>query len=207
MGRRVLSGLLALALAGCAAVASELDKIPRFQMAPRLTYDGFSFARPRHMDWYMRKSEQDHTDVTLRRELFSSSDTHSFYVRVSHGGIERQPSSHEEFADLARSTGQQADYEIERLSYQQTLATRQECWCIRLESVDAVRGSPVAPDRELRMLMRGFRCLHPDLPMTTVDFFFSERGGADELDPKLQAAGEEFLEGVRIERRPSAPAS
>lgn len=195
--------LLLVVLTGCAAL---FDKVRQTDMAPRLSYQSFSFDRPSSWDWYLLRSEEHHTDVTLRRDFWFSSDTHTFYASVGLGGIERQPETHEEFAELARSTGQNAPYEVRTVSYEQRLTTRQNQWCIRVESSHVVVGAPPAPDRELTMILRGYRCLHPAWPKTTLDFFYSERGLPHEIDPKLSAEGEEFLSGVRIDIAPNTPA-
>jgi len=55
--------------------------------------------------------------------------------------------------------------------------------------------------------LRGYRCLHPAFPKTTLDFFYSERGPPEELDPKLYEEGEQILDGVRIDIAPGTPAS
>jgi hypothetical protein len=197
--------LLALALlSGCAAL---FDKVRQPEMAPRLSFQGFSFERPSSWDWYLLRSEAHHTDVTLRRELGSSSETHTFYASVSLGQLEREPATHEAFAELARSTGQKAPYEIRTVTDELQLTTRQNQWCIRFDSSHVAVGAPAAPDRELTMILRGYRCLHPAWPRTTLDFFYSERGLPDEMDPKLSAEGEEFLNGVRIDTAPNTPAS
>ena len=91
------------------------------------------------------------------------------------------------------------------LSIEQALTTQQNQWCIRFESSHVVIGAPPAPDRELTMIVRGYRCLHPTWPKTTLDFFCSERGLSDEINPKLWEEGEEFLNGVRIDITPHTP--
>ncbi len=205
MSTRTSAVFFALAfLAGCAAL---FDKVRQPSMAPRLAYQGFSFDRPSSSDWYLLRSEEDYTHVALRRDVWRPSETHSFFALVSLGGIERQPQSHEEFAELAKSTGQKAPYEIQTVSYEQRLTTRQNQWCIRTDASYVVIGAPVAPDRKLTMIVRGYRCLHPAWPKTTLDFFYSERGLPDEIDPQLSKEGEAFLEGVRIDIAPNTPAS
>jgi hypothetical protein len=183
------------------------DEVRYDNMAPRLEYQGFSFERPPNRQWYFRQSEQTHTSVTLRRDFWVPSDTHTFYAVVEIGEIDRQPASHEEFAELARSEKQNADYEIRTEFYEQRLTTRQNQWCIRFESSYKIPAHPEVPDRELRMILRGYRCLHPAWPERTLNFFYSERGLPDELDPKLSAEGETFLEGVRIDVAPGTPAA
>jgi hypothetical protein len=200
----VVSLLALVLLSGCAAF---LDKVPQPSMAPRLAYQGFSFNRPSSWDWYLLRSEEHYTDVTLRRDFWVPSKTHTFCARVSLGGIERQPETHEDFAELARSTKQNAPYEIRTVSYEQQLTTRQNQWCIRFESTYVVLGAPPAPNSELTMILRGYRCLHPAWPKTTLDFFYSERGLPNEIDAKLSSEGEEFLNGVRIDIAPNTPAA
>lgn len=206
MVARVAVGLLAVVTTACVP-ATSFNRIDYFHMTPRLEYQGFSFDRPPGIYWYLLQSEQTHTSATLRREIFSLGETHTFYAMVSLGGIERQPRSPEEFAELARSKGQQAPYDITTRSYEQNLTTRQNQWCIRVDGEYRVAGAPQAPDRELTMIVRGYRCLHPAWPKTTLDFFFSERGLPDELDPKLEQEGEQFLQGVRIDVAPNTPAA
>lgn len=192
-----------LLLSGC---ASLFNKVTYFDMAPRLSYQGFSFNRPSNVNWYLLKSEQNYTDVTLGRDFWSASRTHTFFASVSLGRIDRQPATHDEFAELVRSKGQQAPYEVRTVSYEQSLTTKQNQWCVRFESVHAVFGAPRAPDRELTLIVRGYRCLHPAFPQTTLDFFYSERGLPDEIDPELSREGEDFLDGVRIDIAPNTPA-
>jgi len=190
--------LLALLIAGCVP-AMWFDRIDYFNMEPRLTYKGFSFDRPPNPYWYVLQHEQYSNNATLRRDLAPRSKTHTFYASVSLGSIERQPETHEEFGELVRSKGQHANYEVTTISYEQQLKMRQGQWCTRFDSCHAVRGAPVAPDQELTMTIHGYRCLHPAWPETTLDFFYSERGLPNELDPTLAEEGEKFLEGVRID--------
>jgi hypothetical protein len=203
---RSLSVLLAIVFVGCVPY-HWFDKVGYYNMAPRLEYQGFSFKRPPNRHWYMLQSEQSHTEATLRREVFSFSETHTFYATVALGGIERQPESHEEFAELARSKGQQAPYETTTVSYEQTLTTRQNQWCIRVDGEYSVVGAPQAPERELTMIVRGYRCLHPAWPKTTLDFFFSERGLPDQLNANLLQEGEAFIESIRIDVASNTPAT
>ena len=189
---------------GC---ASDPSVISHLEMAARMSYQGFSFDRPPNRNWFLRRAEEHHTDVLLRRELQPASPTHSFFASVSLSALERQPRSHAEFAELARQTGQTVPYQTTRVSYEQEPMVRQGQWCVRLRSVDTVTGSPAAPDAELTIVIRGFRCLHPAFPKGVLDFFYSERGLAAELDPRLYEEGEEFLDGVRIDVAPDTPAS
>ena len=99
LARRSLVLLVLAFIAGCAAL---FDEVRQPDMAPRLTYQGFSFDRPSSWDWYLLRSEEDYTDVTIRRHFWLPSETHTFYARVSLGGIARQPQSHEEFAESSR---------------------------------------------------------------------------------------------------------
>lgn len=195
----LIAGLLIFG--GCAHL---LNRVPYSRMSPRLAYQGFSFDRPPNSQWYLLRSEESYTAVTLRRE--TDSKTHSFYAKVALASIAREPESHEDFAALLRAEEEphRATYEVRKLSDEQTLATIQNQWCIRFDTIAIVRGAPVAPDDELRMIIRGFRCLHPAFPKTTIDFFYSERGHPSELDPALSDEGERFLQGVHIDvaRRP-----
>jgi hypothetical protein len=201
--RRTILLVAVVLVSGCGILFA---KVRQPNMAPRLSYQGFSFNRPSSWDWYLLSSEEHYNDVTLRRDSWIPSKTHSFYAKVSLGRIERQPETAEEFAELARSTGQKAPYEIRTVSYEQRVTTRQSQWCIRIESSYVVVGAPPAPDQELTMILRGYRCLHPAWPKTTLDFFYSERGLPNEIDPKLSKEGEEFLDGVRIDIAPNTPA-
>lgn len=198
---------LLILLAGAAGCATWFDRINYFNMAPRLEYQGFSFDRPPNPYWYFLQSEQSYTQVVLRRDFFTPSKTHTFYALVGLGQIASQPKTHEEFAELARSPYQRAAYEVRTVSYEQRPTTRQGQWCIRFESSYAAIGAPPAPDRELSMILRGYRCLHPTWPRTTLDFYYSERGLADEMDAELHEEGEQFLNGVRIDVAPGTPAA
>jgi hypothetical protein len=201
---RATRALLALLALGCVPMTA-FDKLPQRSMSPRLAYRGFSFDRPTSPSWYLLQSEQEFTHVTLRRDGLAG-EAHSFYALVSLGAIDRQPASHEEFAELAR-VDQEAPYTVRTVAYEQKLVTRQNQWCMRFDSTHAVLGAPPAPDRELTMVMHGYRCLHPTWEKVTLDFFYSERGVANDLDPALAAEGETFLEGVRIDVAPDTPAS
>jgi hypothetical protein len=193
-----------LIFGGCAQL---LNRVPYSRMSPRLAYQGFSFARPPNGHWYLLRSEESYTAVTLRRD--TDSKTHSFYARVALASIARQPESHEDFAALLRTEEEphRVTYEVRKVSDEQTLTTIQHQWCIRFDKVAIVHGAPVAPDDDLRMIIRGFRCLHPAFPKTTIDFFYSERGRPGEFDPALSEEGERFLQGVRIDVAPGTPAA
>ena len=206
--KRVLSisVFLASALMGCVPY-QWFDRVGYFNMAPRLAYQGFSFDRPPNPRWYMRQSEESHTNVLLRRDLADPTKTHSFYAEVGLRSIEKQPETHAEFAELARVPPEKADYEVEHVAYEQQLTTRQNQWCIRFDSSDLVRGAPSAPKAELTMKVGGYRCLHPAWPKVTLDFYYSERGLPTELSPELADEGETFLNGVRIDIAPDTPAS
>ena len=201
--RLIILSLVALVSTSCAALIGE--RITHFEMASRLEYQGFSFDRPPHSKWYMLRSEQTHTDVTLRRE--TSSDTHSFYAIVALAKLDREPNSHEDFVDLAGSKGQKAPYPTRNEQVQNSPVLIQNQWCVRVDSTSVQVGAPVAPNQELRLVVRGFRCLHPAWPQTTLDFFYSERGVEDEFDPSLSDEGETFLKGVRIDVAPGTPAA
>lgn|GEM_PF-1650143 len=196
-----------LAIAGIAtSCASWFDEIGYFDMAPRLAYQGFSFDRPPNPFWYLRQSEETHTSVTLRRHLPVPSATHTFYARVALASLPSEPTSHAEFAEMAAPGAQEAPYEVRETSRRTELATRQGQWCIRYETEHRVRGAPAAPDRELVLLVRGERCLHPGFPRAVLDLHYSERGLPEELDSRLHEEGEAFLRGVRMDVAPGGPA-
>ena len=210
MQRRVLVKPFALVFTLSSLVACAhsgfLDKVPQHRMGRRLEYQGFSFDRPSNLNWYLLKSESSHTKVLLRRHIWMAKDTHTFYALVKIGGIDSQPSSHAAFAEMAKYEEQYADYSIELENYQQSPTTRQNQWCIRFESSYKITHHPQFPEDELRMILRGYRCLHPAWPNRTLDFFYSERGLPDEIDPKLSSEGEAFLERVRIDVGPGSAA-
>jgi hypothetical protein len=200
---RIASIFVAALLFACTSFL-EVDSL---EMAPRLEYEGFSFERPPYR-WYLHRDESNLTGVTLRRRLVSPEHTHTFFARVSLGRLTVQPTSHEDFATFAAfKLGHmtKAPYFTEETSRRTELATRQDQWCIRFETTSRARGAPPAPSAELIMTMRGYRCLHPALSRTTLDFYYSERGLAEELDPALSEEGEAFLDGVRIDADPDLP--
>ena len=199
----LIAGLLILG--GCAHL---LNRVSYSHMSPRFAYQGFSFDRPPNRHWYLLRSEESYTAVILRRET-GFSKTHTFYAQVALASIARQPLSHADFAALLRAENEphRVTYEVRKLSDEQTLATIQNQWCVRFDKIALVRGAPVAPDDGLRMIIRGFRCLHPAFPKATVDFFYSERGRPGDLDPALAEEGERFLQGVRIDVAPGTPAA
>lgn len=207
MPLRVASTLVALLFLSACVPYQWFDKVGYYNMAPRLEYQGFSFDRPPNRNWYMRQSEEFHTEVMLRRDFLIPSDTHTFFAKVGLGGIDKQPETHEEFAELARVPPQKAPYEIRNLSYHQELTTRQDQWCIRFDSSHLVIGAPTAPNEELMMRLGGYRCLHPAWPKVILDFYWSERGLPKEMSSDLIEEGETFLSGVRIDVAPSTPAA
>ncbi len=193
------------ALASVLSCAHLGDRISYYEMAPRLAYQGFSFEKPPDSHWYIMRSEEHYTDVTLRRETASA--THTFYASVALAALDVQPKSHKEFAKLVHSKGQTAPYAVTEFSHSETPTLLQNQWCVRFDTLAAVRGAPQAPDSELHMTVRGFRCLHPAFPKASIDFFYSERGLPSELDPGLTQEGEQFLRGVRIDVAPDTPAA
>jgi hypothetical protein len=199
--------LLVAAVSSLSGCVGLFDRVSYSEMAPRLAYQGFSFERPPNSNWYLLRSEESHTSVTLRRK--TDSDTHTFYAIVSLAKLPRQPESREDFASIVRSetATQKAPYEISTTSYDQTLETIQGQWCVRFSSTAAVRGAPQAPRDELQMIVRGVRCVHPAFPRASLDMFYSERGRPGELDPTLAAEGEQFLRAVRIDVAPNTPAT
>jgi hypothetical protein len=204
----VLRHLSLAALVGlCCACASLSDRVDYFAMAPRLEYQGFSFDRPPGPRWWFLQSEQTHTSAFLHRDTNEGGRTHSFYASVSLGSLPRQPATAEEFAQLVDPPVQKADYDIVETSRHVESVARQGQWCIRFETTNQVHGAPVAPDQELVLILRGFRCLHPAFPQTELTMFYSERGTSAELDPALSEEGEAFLRGVRIDFAPGTPAS
>jgi hypothetical protein len=208
-GRVPRARILALVAltAGCAGCASWLEKVSYFDMAPRLEYQGFSFDRPPNANWYLLRSEESHTDVTLRRDFAIPSRTHTFYARVALGSLPERPISHEAFAKLAEPGPDKAPYDVREDSRRVELVSLQGQWCIRYELTDTVHGAPVAPDRDLVLIVRGFRCLHPAFPRAALGFFYSERGLPEEIDPELSEEGEAFLRGVRIDVAPGKAAA
>jgi hypothetical protein len=194
----------ALLVAACAAPV-PLDRVEHRDMGPRLSYRGFSFARPPNPHWYLLQSEQSVTEAVLWREVRPVSRTHDLRARIAIGSLARAPGSHEEFATLARRETQQAPWDVRTLAYEQEPVVRQGRWCIRFAGSWSVIGAPEAPLRQLVMRQRGYRCLHPSGPAATLDFFVSERGRPEELDPALLAEGERWLEDVHMDRAPGVP--
>lgn len=192
-GNAVRTSLLwiVVLLAGCSA---KNDRLNQPQMAPRMEYQGFSFARPDSPRWFILNSEAHDSDVTLRWDLHSP--THTFYARVALGNLERQPKSHEEFAELARATAKEPDV-VRELTRGESLVEVQGQWCIRTDTVDAVQ--PATGAAQLRVAVHGYRCLHPSLPQRTLEWFYSEQGLPSEFSAILAEDGEKFLRGVRMD--------
>jgi hypothetical protein len=202
-----ISVLFALNFVACIPVPAKwFDKIQQPNMAPRLHYQGFSFARPPNHLWYFRQSEQSLSEVILRRDFWAPSKTHTFIAHVHIGLLDQEPMSHEHFGILARFPEQEGPYPIRSISYEQSLTTQQGQWCVRFESQNVAIGPPAVPDSELAILFRGYRCVHPAWPLRTLDFFYSERGLEAELQPKLYEEGQLFLNGVRIDIEYDVPA-
>ncbi len=171
-------------------------------MPARFAYEDFTFDRPPNDRWFAYDFELTPEDcddpglmrcrVIFRRQLESS--THSFYALVALTALPKQPSSHEEFAELARADRGPGWDPSMNLSYHHEPTTIQNQWCIRVEHLNAKehRGE------RLHLTVRGFSCLHPSRERVRIEFIYSERGLPGELDPTLQEEGEQFLSGVRI---------
>lgn len=164
------------------------------EMPARFAFDHFSVARPANPAWFLPRAEGLDKALVLQREL--PSPTHTFYAVAAMGKIGERPSSHKHFARLVASR-RRAPHEAVELSLVEQQVTLQGQWCVRRDSVSQVQRSEKEP--ELRMIVNGYRCQHPSSPLSTVDFFYSERGLPSEIDPALAAEGEKFLEGVRID--------
>jgi hypothetical protein len=205
---RLLIFFLCSLLASCATLSGITggaigSQILWNQMMPVMGFRGFSVEKPSNILWYIRRGEQSPSQVIFRRP--TGSDTHTVYVQVALGGLERCPTSHEDFAELARSQGQFAPYEVEETRRDHEMVTIQNQWCIRIETDAITRGAPNSPDQELALVIRGYRCLHPSWRRTTVDFFYSERGLPEEIEESYQAQGESILGGVRMDSAPYTP--
>src|SRR5262245_57665849 len=69
---------LAAALAGFGLVACGLTTIRPREMEPRLSYTGFSFARPPSESWFIRKAEATRTQVIVRHDALPGENHDAF---------------------------------------------------------------------------------------------------------------------------------
>lgn len=194
---RTTLGLLALAVAACTPVK---DRTTCDEMAPRMNREGFSFAKPSSPRWFLLHSEDRPDDITLRWDLHSP--THTFFMHAGYSELEREPKSHEEFAELVRPRSKPAN-EGKEVTRAEDRVTIDGHWCVRIETVDWVQRKDLLP--ALKLAMRGYRCLHPYFPRRTLDWSYTEEGLASEFSPILQKDGDQFLAGVRIERATREP--
>ena len=195
-------------LTGVVACASLIPRTKYDEMPERFVYADFTVDRPPNASWFAYDAEVEPADcwnpglmrckVIFRRDLESS--THSFYAIVALSMLPRQPSSHQDFAELARVDRDPHWDQSMNLSYEHELVTIQGQWCIRLEHLNELerRG------RRHHLSVRGFSCLHPRRERVRIEFIYSERGLPEEFDPALETEGEQFLRGVRIASNRSA---
>jgi hypothetical protein len=190
------------ALASCGLLIGCATRVPASALPPRLQYQGFSSARPPNDHWFINRHEQQPGLLLFRRDVVGAS--HSFFFAVQMRGLQREPRSNEDFADLVhQSMVEVTDPERHQvISYGAEPVTHQGQYCLRytLETID--RRSPVAPGLELNMNFEGLACRHPRWPDVMLDAFYSERGVPQELDPTLAAEGEQLLRGITIEVAP-----
>ena len=201
--RTILAGAFTL----LAAAVACANKLPASALTPRLQYQGFSAARPPNNNWFVNRSEQDHTTLLFRREV--SGEAHSFFFSVQVSALERAPTSDDDFAELVRrhmvAVTDPRRHEV--LSYEANPVSRQGQFCLRYSLRTIDRNSPVLPGLELHMNFEGIACRHPLWPNAVLDAYYSERGPSDELDPSLRHEGEQLLQGVTIEVQPGVPAA
>jgi len=201
------SNLAILLVVVCMVATGCATRLPASALASRLQYQGFSSSRPPNDNWFMNRSEQDHTTLLFRREVHG--ETHTFLFAVQLTGLEREPSSNEDFTELVHqhmvAVNDPDRHEV--VSYDSRPAPHQGQFCVRytLQTVD--RKSPVLPGLELSMNFEGLACRHPLWPNAILDAYYSERGIPAELDPTLGAEGEQLLRGLIIEVKPGVPAT
>lgn len=198
--RRVTAVLAGLSvLLGCG-----LTTIRPREMAPRLQYTGFSFARPPSESWFIRKAEERPAHVIVRHEHLEG-EYHSGFVSFAVYEI-NFPLRANELGDFMRREDMRAETVIDYRSYVQKPISLQNQACVETRA-DADVTSQVT-DAPLRMLNHVITCIHPAFPRALVEAMVPERGPPDQvgLDPRFAAEGEEMLRGFEIDVGPNQPA-
>lgn len=182
------------------------NRQPASRFDARLQHRGFSAARPPHDQWFLLLSEQSPPNLLFRRTVAGSA--HSFLFEAQLASIEGAPASDVDFAAFVekRMTAIRDTDRFSLLSYQGQLAPRQGQVCVRYAMETLDRENPLFPGVELRTSFKGVACRHPAWPDTILDWRYSERAPASELDPSLAAEGDALIEGIVIETAPGVPA-
>jgi len=177
------------------------DLLSTSETAIRHQYRGFSVAPPRQPGWKVRVSEQTSGHAIFRKE---HTQTHSYLVGVNLYAKDKDESV-EEAAERIRSSGMGDGSRLKQLSYDQRADTSwgKRCVAFRHEIVDTA--APNAPGTPLRLVERGFLCLHPTEPNTVLMAFCSERGLEAEITEISKQECDLFLRGIQMESAPGKP--
>ncbi len=171
--------------------------IPVSKMQPRLSFYGFTVARPPDTGWFVLLSEQK-DDVALFRKKLPST-THTAFVEINLRRMARAATSLEDLVAIDKEKHTVHDtLRYKMVNFTQTPANRQEQWCVNWTERVIDRNPAQAPNTPLSLRAQGFRCIHPIYTSNRVilEAEISERGLEGELDSLIIKEGEEILKSI-----------
>lgn len=171
--------------------------IPASKMQPRLSFYGFTVARPPDTGWFALTSEQKDDVVLFRKKLPST--THTAYVMINLRRMARAATSLEDFVEIDKGKHSVHDtLRFEIVNFTQAPTTRQGQWCVNWTERTIDHNPAQAPNTPLILRSQGFRCIHPIYTSNRVilEAEISERGLEEELDSLIIKEGEEILKSI-----------
>ena len=179
--------------------------IPASRMQPRLSFYGFTVARPPDTGWFVLLSEQKDDRAIFRKKLAST--THTAFVEINLKRMSRAASSLEDLVVLDKEKHVFQDtVRFKMVNFTQASATRQGQWCVNWTEQVIDRNPAIAPNTPLASRAQGFRCIHPIYKNTVVlEAEISERGLEGDLDSLIIKEGEEILKSIVLTDTMGAP--
>jgi len=170
--------------------------IPVSRMQPRLSFYGFTVARPPDTGWFALQSEQKDDRAIFRKKL--NSPTHTAFVEIYLGRMEHAATNLEELVFIDKESHVFEDtVRFKMVNFTQTPTNRQEQWCVNWTEQVIDRQPAIIPSIPLIARAQGFRCIHPIYKNTVVlKAEISERGLEGELDSLIIKEGEEILKSI-----------
>lgn len=206
MKKTIGSSLLLFLLAIITIVSCNRQTIiPVSRMEPRLSFYGFTVARPPDTGWFVLLSEQKDDRAIFRKKLASS--THTAFVEINFGRMSRAATSLEDLVVLDKDKHAFQDtVNLKMINFTQTPTTRQGQWCVNWTEQVLVLNPATTPIVPLAARAQGFRCIHPLFKGAVVlEAEISERGLEGELDSLIIKEGEEILKSIILESAPGVP--
>ncbi|MBI4726262.1 hypothetical protein HY768_03385 [candidate division TA06 bacterium] len=193
IGSSLLSFLLAIiTIASC----NRQSIIPASRMQSRLSFYGFTVARPLDTGWFVLLSEQKDDLAMFRKKL--NSNTHTAFVKISLRRMARAATSLEDLVCLDKEAHVFEDtVRFKLLNVTQTPGMRQGQWCVYSTEQIIDNKPAITPSVPLAARAQGFRCIHPIYKNTVALVAeISERGMEEEMDSLIIKEGEEILKSI-----------